>query len=218
MRVTNVGTASLQPDARFVDVLETLGVTVRRSAHSLETERAPGSAKLKGDLTVDMKPMSDQALTLGVLAAFCDGPVTVTNVGHIRKHESDRIAALRENLSRMGARVDEREDSFTVYPAPLHGAVIHTYDDHRNAMAFALAGTAVPGVRILDPGCVSKTFPGFFETLARLGWASGFTRDPPASPPSFRFEPSSACRKTVTTFFIIVLFTVFIVTLRVILN
>jgi len=167
--VTNVGTASLQPDARFVDVLETLGVTVRRSAHSLETERAPGSAKLKGDLTVDMKPMSDQALTLGVLAAFCDGPVTVTNVGHIRKHESDRIAALRENLSRMGARVDEREDSFTVYPAPLHGAVIHTYDDHRNAMAFALAGTAVPGVRILDPGCVSKTFPGFFETLARLG-------------------------------------------------
>lgn len=169
VRVTNVGTASLQPDARFVDVLETLGVTVRRSAHSLETERAPGSARLKGDLTVDMKPMSDQALTLGVLAAFCDGPVTVTNVGHIRKHESDRIAALRENLSRMGARVDEREDSFTVYPAPLHGAVIHTYDDHRNAMAFALAGTAVPGVRILDPGCVSKTFPGFFETLARLG-------------------------------------------------
>jgi len=174
--VTNVGTASLQPDAGFVDVLEALGVVVHRSPRSLATESAPGTAgRLKGNLTFDMKPMSDQALTLGVLAAFCDGPVTVTNVGHIRKHESDRIASLRDNLGRMGVRVDERDDAFTVHPSSPKGALIDPRDDHRSAMAFAVCGTRVPGVRILDPGCVSKTFPSFFQVLEKLGVGVSFT-------------------------------------------
>lgn len=183
VRVTNVGTASLQPDARFVDVLEALGVVVHREPHALATESRDGARRLRGGLTFDMKPMSDQALTLGVLAAFADGPVTVTNVGHIRKHESDRIAALRDNLARMGVRVDEREDSFTVYPGAAKGALIDPRDDHRVAMAFALAGTRIPGVRILDPGCVSKTYPGFFEALEKVGIGVSFHWDGEAGRP-----------------------------------
>ena len=86
VRVTNVGTASLQPDAAFVDLLEAMGVIVRRSAGSLATEspaRAP--IRLKGNHTFDLKPMSDQALTIGALAPFADGPVTVTNIAHIQQ-------------------------------------------------------------------------------------------------------------------------------------
>lgn len=170
VQVTNVGTASLQPDAAFVDVLEAMGLIVHRSAHSLATESPPqGAGRLVGDHTFDMKPMSDQALTVGALAPFASGPITVTNVGHIRKHESDRIAALRQNLARMGVRVDEREDAFTVYPKAPQAAAIDPYDDHRNAMAFTLIGARVPGVKILDPGCVSKTFPTFFDVMQQVG-------------------------------------------------
>ena len=170
VQVTNVGTVSLQPDAAFVDVLEAMGLIVHRSAHSLATESPPqGAGRLVGDHTFDMKPMSDQALTVGALAPFASGPITVTNVGHIRKHESDRIAALRQNLARMGVRVDEREDAFTVYPKAPQAAAIDPYDDHRNAMAFTLIGARVPGVKILDPGCVSKTFPTFFDVMQQVG-------------------------------------------------
>lgn len=176
VRVTNVGTASLQPDAAFVDVLEAMGVIVHRTPGSLATESpAGGLAKLRGGHTFDMKPMSDQALTLGVLAAFADAPVTVTNVGHIRKHESDRISVLSQNLSRMGVTVDEREDAFTVHPGSMRGALIDPHDDHRNAMSFSLAGTRISGVRILDPGCVSKTFPTFFDVLRQVGVGVSFT-------------------------------------------
>ena len=176
VRVTNVGTASLQPDAAFVDVLEAMGVIVHRTPGSLATESpAGGLAKLRGGHTFDMKPMSDQALTLGVLAAFADAPVTVTNVGRIRKHESDRISVLSQNLSRMGVTVDEREDAFTVHPGSMRGALIDPHDDHRNAMSFSLAGTRISGVRILDPGCVSKTFPTFFDVLRQVGVGVSFT-------------------------------------------
>lgn len=175
VRVTNVGTASLQPDAAFVDVLEAMGLIVHRSAHSLATESPPqGPARLLGNLTFDMKPMSDQALTVGALAPFASGPITVTNVGHIRQHESDRIAALCQNLARMGVRVDEREDSFTVHPNTPQAATVDPRDDHRNAMAFTLIGTRIPGVEILDPGCVSKTFPSFFDVIQQAGVGVAF--------------------------------------------
>lgn len=167
VRVTNVGYDSLQPDARFVDVLEQMGCHVRRGTGFLEVIGPPN---LKGNLTVDMRPMSDQALTLGAAAVFADGPVTVTGVPHIRRHESDRIRVFCEQMKRVGIRVDEREDGFVVHPGqPEPGPVLDPHDDHRQAMAFALLGARVPGIRIHDPGCVSKTCPPYFDMLAELG-------------------------------------------------
>ncbi len=167
VRVTNVGYGSLQPDARFVDVLERMGCRVVRGEGFLEVE---GPERLAGGISVDMRPMSDQALTLGAVAVFADAPVTVTGVPHIRRHESDRIAVFVQEMRRLGVRVDEHADGFTVHPAlPQPGAVLDPHDDHRQAMAFSLLGVRVPGIRIGDPGCVSKTCPAYFELLAGLG-------------------------------------------------
>lgn len=172
VRVTNVGYNSLQPDARFVDVLERMGCTVGKDAGYLEVS---GPERLRGNITVDMRPMSDQSLTLGVLATFADGPVTVTGVPHIRQHESDRIHVFCTQMARLGIRVEERADGFVVYPGtPTPGPVLDPHDDHRHAMAFALLGTQVPGIRISDPGCVSKTCPSYFELLKRLGVTVGY--------------------------------------------
>src|SRR5690606_39874657 len=113
VRVANVGTASLQPDVRLVDVLERMGARVTRGPGFLQVE---GTGRLRGGFTVDMRPMSDQALTVGVLAALADGPVTVTGAGHIRRHESDRIAVLRATLGHLGIRVGEHPDGLTGRP------------------------------------------------------------------------------------------------------
>lgn len=171
IRVTNVGHESLQPDARLVDVLERMGCGVSRGQRHLEVQ---GPKQLRGGIVVDMKPMSDQALTLGALAPFADGPVTVANVAHIRKHESDRIASIYGALSKMGVRVEEHADGFTVHPGMPQAAVLDPHDDHRNAMAFSLIGARVPGIQILDPGCVSKTCPTYFDELAKLGVGVAF--------------------------------------------
>jgi 3-phosphoshikimate 1-carboxyvinyltransferase len=91
--------------------------------------------------------------------------VVIRNVAHIREQETDRLAATVAELRRLGARVDERSDGLTVYPSPLHPAVVQTYDDHRMAMAFAIPGLLVPGIEIENPGCVAKTFPDYFARL-----------------------------------------------------
>lgn len=167
VRVTNVGYDSLQPDARFVDVLEKMGCAVTRGQGFLEVR---GPERLRGNISVDMRPMSDQALTLGAAAVFADGPVRVTGVPHIRRHESDRIHVFCTQMRRLGIRVDERDDGFVVYPGePVAGPALDPHDDHRQAMAFALLGAKVPGIRIADPGCVSKTCPPYFHLLSNLG-------------------------------------------------
>jgi 3-phosphoshikimate 1-carboxyvinyltransferase len=109
--------------------------------------------------------MSDMTLTLAAIAPFARGPVTIRNVAHIRHQETDRIAAAMAELRRLGAQVDEHADGLTVYPGPLHGASVRTYDDHRMAMSFAVTGLRVPGVLIEHPGCVAKTFPDYFARL-----------------------------------------------------
>jgi 3-phosphoshikimate 1-carboxyvinyltransferase len=107
-------------------------------------------------------------MTLAVLAPFAETPVRIRGVGHIRLQESDRLAAVTTELRRLGARVVERDDGWEIEPSALHGGAVETYDDHRIAMAFALAGLRVPGVVVLDPGCVAKTFPSYFDELERL--------------------------------------------------
>ncbi|WP_234410452.1 3-phosphoshikimate 1-carboxyvinyltransferase [Caldalkalibacillus mannanilyticus] len=166
IRVTNVGYHSFQPDAKFIDVLEKMGCTVQKTDEYLEVK---GPQQLKGGFDVDMKPMSDQALTIGALAPFADAPIHVHNVAHIRSHESDRISVICHSLKAMGLQVEEKEDGFTIYPGELQGTTLDPHDDHRNAMVFGLLGTKVPHIHILDPGCVSKTCPAYFEELRKLG-------------------------------------------------
>src|SRR5262249_24258994 len=99
---------------------------------------------------------------------FAKGPTTISNVAHIRHKETDRIAALAAELRKLGAAVDERPDGLRVTPAPLHGARLDTYDDHRMAMSLALVGLKLPAVLINHPQCTGKTYPGFWDDLARL--------------------------------------------------
>jgi 3-phosphoshikimate 1-carboxyvinyltransferase len=166
MTVSGLGTSSVQGDMAFVDILEQMGCS---------TVRNPTSTTLKGGrlraIDVDMNAISDTVMTLAVVALFARGATRIRNVAHIRHKESDRIGALATELRKLGAGVEELADGLVIDPPPpeeLHGARIATYDDHRIAMSFALAGLRVPGVTILDPGCVAKTYPGYWEDLERV--------------------------------------------------
>ena len=165
--VEGLGTSSIQGDMAFVDVLEHMGCTVTREPKKTTVIGGPLRA-----VDVDMNAFSDTVMTQAVVALFAEGVSRIRNVGHIRHKETDRIAALATELRKFGARVDEQPDGLVIDPpAPdqlLQGARIATYNDHRMAMSFALAGLRIPGVTILDPGCVAKTYPGFWTDLERL--------------------------------------------------
>ena len=117
---------------------------------------------------IDMNDFPDAVLAYAVVALFADGPTTIKNVANLRIKETDRLAALASELHKLGARTETGPDWLRIQPAPLRGAEIETYDDHRMAMSLSLAGLRVPDVVILDPGCVSKTWPDFFEAFASL--------------------------------------------------
>jgi 3-phosphoshikimate 1-carboxyvinyltransferase len=154
---------SLQGDVAFVDCLERMGCEVRRRSDSITVLGRP----LHG-IDVDMNAISDTVQTLAVVALLADGPTTIRNVGHIRHKETDRIAALAAELRKLGATVVERSDGLTIEPDALRPSAIDTYNDHRMAMSFAVAGLGIPGVRINNPACVEKTYPQFFADLAKL--------------------------------------------------
>jgi len=110
--------------------------------------------------------LGDSIMTAIVLAPFSDHPVRFTDLGRLRVQECERVAALRTELPRCGARVVEEGDSLTVFPSRLHGAEIETYGDHRMAMCFAILGLKVVGIRLKNPSCAKKTFPDYFQKLA----------------------------------------------------
>jgi 3-phosphoshikimate 1-carboxyvinyltransferase len=166
VRVDGVPVASLQADFRLLDVLERMGCTVTRDAGSASVARAPDQA-LTG-IQVDMNDLPDAVLALAVVALFASGPTRIENVANLRIKETDRLAALERELAKLGARASAGPDWLEIVPGPLQGAAIDTYDDHRMAMAFALAGLRVPGVVIRDPGCVAKTWPDYFTALESL--------------------------------------------------
>jgi 3-phosphoshikimate 1-carboxyvinyltransferase len=163
VRVEGLTTQSIQGDVRLVDLLEEMGCRVVRGETGLTVRGGP----LHG-IDVDMNDISDTVMTLAAVALFAEGPTTIRNVAHIRHKETDRLAALATELRRLGAGVAEFADGLTITPKPLHGAAVATYNDHRMAMSLALVGLRVPGVVIQDPGCVAKTYPGFFADLERL--------------------------------------------------
>lgn len=153
---------SLQGDARFPAVLERMGCRVDCPGKATQVI-GPPPGSLRG-IDVDLCDMPDVAPTLAVVAAFAKSPTRIRGVANLRLKESDRLAALSEGLQRLGAGVESHADGLTVTPeAPLHAADIDSHNDHRIAMSFALAGLRLPGVAIVNPACVSKTFPGFFD-------------------------------------------------------
>jgi 3-phosphoshikimate 1-carboxyvinyltransferase len=161
--VSGLNRNSLQGDVRFVDVLAQMGCRVEECDAGITVH----GGTLRG-VDVDMNDISDTVMTLGAVALFADGPTTIRNVGHIRHKETDRIAALATELRKLGAEVEERPDGLTITPRPLSGCPVDTYNDHRMAMSLALVGLKVPGVVIRNPGCVAKTYPGFWQDLAAL--------------------------------------------------
>jgi len=161
VKLSNLGAGSIQGDVKFIDVLEKMGCIVTRG----DMLTVQGPSKLRG-VEVDMEAIPDTAQTLAVLCAFADGPSHVTGLASLRVKETDRIAAVTTELRKLGVRVDEGRDSWTIYPLEDKAeteVIIDTYQDHRMAMSFALAGLKLPGVVINDPGCVAKTFPDFWQ-------------------------------------------------------
>jgi 3-phosphoshikimate 1-carboxyvinyltransferase len=155
---------SVQGDIGFFNVLEKMGATI---AWSDEGVVVSGTGSLRG-VDIAMNAMPDMAATLAAIAPFASSPTRIREVGFIRFHESDRLRAIATELRRLGATVEDFNDGIAIEPSRLAPAAVETYDDHRIAMSFAITGLRLPGVKIRNPACVSKTFPDFFERLARL--------------------------------------------------
>jgi 3-phosphoshikimate 1-carboxyvinyltransferase len=165
VRVEGFPSSSIQADVKVLEVLEAMGCEVRREADATSVKGPLG--RLRG-VSVDMNEMPDAALAVAVTALFAGGPSELRNIANLRIKETDRLRALETELRKLGAQATASADALRIEPGKLHGAEIDTYDDHRMAMSFALAGLRVPGVVIRDPGCVAKTWPGYFEMLERL--------------------------------------------------
>ena len=155
---------SMQGDVQFVRILEQMGCQVAVSDIGITVT---GPHQLKG-VDVDMRAISDTALTLAAIAPFADSKVTIRNIEHTRWQETDRIHAMVTELRRLGVPVIEHQDGLEISPSSITPAAIDTYEDHRMAMAFSLVGLKARGIRINDPDCVSKTFPNYFEVLQGL--------------------------------------------------
>jgi 3-phosphoshikimate 1-carboxyvinyltransferase len=155
---------SLQGDVGFLAILETMGARVEWSSDGVAIT---GTGNLRG-IDIAMNAMPDVVPTLAAMAPFASSPTRIRSVGFIRHHESDRIKAVATELRRLGAKVEEFDDGLAIAPSRLQAATIETYEDHRVAMAFAVVGLKVPGVRIRNPGCVAKTYPNFFRELDKL--------------------------------------------------
>ncbi len=163
VEVKNLNPATLQGDIGFLDILDRMGCRVTRGSDWIEVQ----GGELHG-IEVDMNEMPDLVPTLAVTAAFARGTTVIQNIGHLRLKESDRIHSVAVELSKVGIRIEEGKDWLEIEGGNPHGAEIETYDDHRMAMSFAIAGLAVPGIRIKGERCVNKSFPGFWETLQKL--------------------------------------------------
>ncbi len=168
VEIAGLGADSCQGDARLFEVLGRMGAQAGQGPSATWVR---GTGTLRG-IDVSLANMPDMTLTVAVAALHAEGPTRIRDVGVLRHHESDRLAVAARELGRLGARVEIVGDDLCIEPpphGPRRGVAIPTYDDHRVAMAFALAGD----VRIEDPECTSKTYPGFFAELARLGMVAG---------------------------------------------
>ena len=163
--VENISRHSKQGDIAFLDVLEQMGCIIMENENNIEVT---GSQSLFG-VDVNMRDIPDTAQTLAAIAPFASTPTRIRGIASARLKETDRIHATCMELARLAVRAEEHSDGMTIYPCErICPATIHTYNDHRMAMAFSLIGLRVPGVRIENPSCVAKTFPDFFNVLETL--------------------------------------------------
>jgi 3-phosphoshikimate 1-carboxyvinyltransferase len=187
LRIEGVGHDSIQGDIRFIDAARAMGADIRSHANALEVRR--GAWPLRA-ITLDCNHIPDAAMTLAVMALYADGPTTLTNIASWRVKETDRLAAMAAELRKLGAAVEEGPDWLRIAP-PVRWtpAALHTYDDHRMAMCGSLAAFGGVPVRILDPKCVGKTFPDYFETLFKV------VRADPAQVPVITIDGPTASGK-----------------------
>ena len=165
------GPCSLQGDARFARLLHRMGAAVEFTASGIAV-RGPDSLY---PITADLSDMPDAAMTLAAVACFAQGTSRISGLRTLRVKETDRIAAMVNELSKIGAKIEPfaaaGDEGITITPAAgatTDEVIFDTYDDHRMAMSLALIGLRRPGVSIRDPGCVGKTYPGFWQDLSRL--------------------------------------------------
>ena len=164
VKVEGLGKTSIQGDIEFVDLLEQMGAEVTRSEQEIEVR---GTNVLQG-VHASMKNISDTAPTLAVVAPSASTPSSVSGIGFIAYKESDRIAAVITELQKLGIEAEDNGDGFTIQPGTVKPGLVHTYDDHRIAMAFTVLGLVSSGVTLDGPECVTKTAPDFFEYVDQL--------------------------------------------------
>lgn len=165
VRVANTNFWTHQGDVRFLRVLKELGCEVAATDQWIEVS---GGKLVPGDFTASMEDIPDMVPTMAVLAARRPGRTFIRNVSHLRLKESNRLAALVNELAKTGIGAEELEDGLVIGGGDPRGAEIDTYNDHRIAMSFAVLGLVAPGMRIRNPGCVGKSFPGFWAELEKL--------------------------------------------------
>ena len=162
--VEGLGSRSIQGDIGFVDIVEKMGAKVVRSDNALSVT---GTGSLIG-IDASMKEISDTVPTLAAIAPLASGPTVISDVAFIAQKESDRVTALITELGKIGVEAEKTETGMVVYPGKVQKGTIHTYDDHRIAMAFSILGLVVPGITLDSPQCVAKTFPSFFDVLDQV--------------------------------------------------
>jgi len=167
IKVLHLDPDSKQGDILFVDVLKKMGCIVKKNRKEKWIE-VEGTNKLIG-VSENMNDTPDQTQTLAVVAAFAKGITRISGIKHLRLKETDRIESPKKELQKTGIKAITTNDSLTIYGGLPHGAVIETYNDHRMAMAFTMAGTKVRGIKILHSEVVNKSFPDFWKTLQKIG-------------------------------------------------
>jgi 3-phosphoshikimate 1-carboxyvinyltransferase len=163
IKVKGITKNTRQGDLRFSEVLEKMGCTV---IHDLDGIRVKGGSL--SAVEADMADMPDMVPTLAVVAAFAKGKTVIKNVAHLKDKESDRLGSVAAELLKMGIDAKADDNGLIVTGGKPHGAQIETYNDHRMAMSFSLAGLKVPGIVIKDERCVDKSFPNFWEVFGNL--------------------------------------------------
>jgi 3-phosphoshikimate 1-carboxyvinyltransferase len=163
--IEGLGSTSLQPDMAIAGFLGSMGCDVTQSAHTTTVEWRGTSL---APLDTDLRSSPDGAVALAVACVFAGGRSRLRGLGSLRHKESDRLAALATEIRRLGAGADIEGDDLIITPGTLHGSRIETYEDHRIAMSFALAGLVLTGVEVANPSVVAKTWPGFWEMIDEL--------------------------------------------------
>ncbi len=159
----NLNPSSLQADRKFLDILVKMGNLL-----SFEKNMLCFQGRQVIPCKLDMEDCPDQVMTMAILAAFAKGVTQITGVRSLRFKETERVIALKNELAKMGIQTDDTHDTLTIYGGSPHAAEIETYNDHRIGMAFAVAGTCLPGTVICHPEVVNKTFPSFWKVLRSL--------------------------------------------------